>query len=122
MPAKHGIFGNIIHFLSPDVEKSELSHLVYPIHVMSGHHAGKLLVHKLAFLKVGYFDSKYHLGEFVDWYLRGTDMGLVSLCLDDKFLERRVHQNNMTKKLVNFQQDYVRIIKASLERRRKKNF
>jgi glycosyltransferase involved in cell wall biosynthesis len=113
------VFGQVVHFLSPELSPTEAQKLGYQAQVMPAYSAGAMLIKKSTFLEVGKFDPACRVGEFIDWYLRAMDLGLTSICLEDVVLERRVHNSNTSKKLSDFRQDYVRIVKTALDRRRK---
>ncbi len=115
------IVGQVVHFISPDIPEIVVNNILYPTQVMAAYTAGAILIDKSSLLRVGEFNPSLQVGEFIDWYLRAIDLGLTSFCLPDIVLERRVHQDNMSKKLAHFRQDYVRAIKASLDRRRKRD-
>jgi glycosyltransferase involved in cell wall biosynthesis len=79
---------------------------------------GTMLIRRGSFERVGPFDTTLRLGEFVDWYARATDAGLVAEMLPDVVMLRRVHAANSTardpRKLV----EYTRVARAAIERRR----
>ena len=59
------------------------------------------------------------LGEFLDWYARAQDAGIRTHMLEDIMLRRRIHDANMGLQEKNRRADYLRVFKASLDRRRK---
>ena len=79
---------------------------------------GAMLTRRETFRRVGPFASDYRVGEFVDWYCRATELGLGSLMLPDLVLWRRVHGDNLTVRERERYADYVRVLHASLVRRR----
>ncbi len=64
------------------------------------------------------FETDWQVGEFVAWYLRAMETGLRTVMLADVVLKRRLHASNQGVQKRDFQSDYVRILKASLDRRR----
>jgi glycosyltransferase involved in cell wall biosynthesis len=86
---------------------------------LAGYDSGTLLMRKDAFLRVGLFDPKWRAGEFIDWYARAQEAGLRGVLLPEVLMRRRIHGANMGLISRSFQIDYVRIIKALLDRRRK---
>jgi hypothetical protein len=61
------------------------------------------------------------LGDFIDWYKRATEMRLRTLMLPDVILKRRIHDDHLSIRNQHAAKDYVRILKASLDRQRKKD-
>ena len=83
-----------------------------------GYVPGTALVRREAFLRVGPIATHWRVGEFIDWYARAKEAGLNSLMLPDVLLKRRVHTENLGIRERASRGDYVRILKASLDRRR----
>lgn len=79
-----------------------------------------MLIKREAFSRAGTFDTMWKVGDFIDWYLKALEGGLKSVMLPDVLLMRRVHTQNMGIREQVHQRDYVRILKASLDRRRRK--
>jgi len=81
---------------------------------------GTLLVRRDAFHRVGYFDENFTIGSVMDWYLRAREAGLCMDILPDVLLYRRVHEDNLGARHKDRQADYVHILKAALDRQRKR--
>lgn len=117
-PSLDLVFGNVKHFYSPEltIESREKYHC--PGNAYPGIHSGTMLIRRESFFKVGLFDSKWHKGIFNDWYLRASEAGLKSFTFDDIFMMRRIHENNHG--IVNRDKsiEYVRMLKASLARKK----
>ena len=84
-----------------------------------GYSKGAMLIKRDSFFRVGLFDTRWQLGDFVDWYIRATEEGLKSLILPEVMTNRRIHSDNMSARERYAEADYVRILKASLDRRRR---
>jgi glycosyltransferase involved in cell wall biosynthesis len=80
--------------------------------------AGAMLIRRPAFDRVGPFDPRYRVGEFVDWFARATHLGLSYAVLGALVLRRRLHESNLGRWGRQFRGDYVRVAKAALDRRR----
>jgi glycosyltransferase involved in cell wall biosynthesis len=115
-PALSLVFGSMQQFDSPELAKGNST----PLHVQEISHPayvkGTALIRRSLFDHIGWFDSRWQVGEFIDWYLRAQDAGAQSRMLDDLALYRRSHQGNMTAHMRNERLDYVRIIQARRER------
>lgn len=87
----------------------------------AGYVKGTMLITRTAFFRVGLFDPKWTVGDFVDWYVRARDQGLNSLMLPDVLLRRRIHADNMGRREQAQRKDYVHILKQALDRRIRSN-
>jgi glycosyltransferase involved in cell wall biosynthesis len=82
--------------------------------------AGTMMIRKDRFLDVGYFNREWRKGIFADWYLRAMEAGL-SIHMDESImLHRRIHDSNHGVTQRDKYVDYVRMLKASLDRKRNK--
>jgi glycosyltransferase involved in cell wall biosynthesis len=86
--------------------------------VLPGYSTGTLLLARTTFDRVGPFSESVTVGPFLEWYLRALDAGLVAHVLDDVLMHRRIHEHNMGVRLREQQSDYLRILKAAMDRRR----
>lgn len=78
-----------------------------------------MLVRRDATFRVGLFDPQWKTGDFIDWYIRATELPVKSLMLREVVAKRRIHETNMGIRQRDVQSDYARIMKLALERRRK---
>ncbi len=109
------VFGNAIQFVSPELEGKNYAFSPDP---MSGYVAGTLLVKREAFFRAGYFSTEWKLGEFVDWYARALEKKLKGVLFSEVVLKRRIHLQNTGIRENHSRLDYVRVLKASLDRRK----
>jgi glycosyltransferase involved in cell wall biosynthesis len=107
------VFGQVEQFYSPELNKRQGA-----MRVMPGYSKGTLLIRRQSFFRVGLFGKHFHLGDFIEWYLRATELGLKSLMLPEVMMRRRIHAGNMGIRQHGQRADYLRILKASLDRRR----
>jgi glycosyltransferase involved in cell wall biosynthesis len=124
-PETDMVFGHVSHFYSPELEQSERKRFLCPTGKMPGYHAGAMLIRSEAFSFVGFFDPRYQAAEFLDWYSRAKEKKLKEVMLSDVVMKRRIHSSNLgiTKcntKTNNTNSDYVRVLKAALDRKRQK--
>jgi len=120
-PETDMIFGNVEQFVSPELPDENKNKLRDELKTMPGYVAGTLLIRKESFLKVGWFDEKLELGEFIDWFSRAKDMGLKFHLSDDVVLKRRIHTTNMGISKRQHLKDYTAVLREALARKRKKN-
>lgn len=81
---------------------------------------GTMLVRRSAFDRVGPFDPARSNADFVDWFSRAQACGLRWKILDRLVYLRRVHSDNLGRRLKAAQNDaYLDIMKSLLDRRRR---
>jgi len=115
------VFGLTQQFISPDIDAGTGNLFVCPAEPSKGQMAGSMLIRRDAFLRVGLFDPGLRVGEFLDWYLRAQALALKPFFLAKVVLRRRIHGNNTVLREHASQLDYVRVLKAALDRRRAMN-
>ena len=113
------VFGYAQNFHSAELAVELRAKVEGPMEAMPGHVAGTLLIKRSAFLRAGFFQTSLKVGEFVDWYLKAAERDLKSHLINKVLLMRRLHDANMGIREKASQVDYVRILKASIDRRRK---
>jgi glycosyltransferase involved in cell wall biosynthesis len=111
------VFGMAQQFISPELTPDEQALRHCPPHPQPGYVPGAMLVRRPAFERVGWFDPRWRVGEFVDWYCRAQELGLSSSLLPDIVLRRRIHKANLTT-TARAGTDYAHILRLSLKRRR----
>jgi glycosyltransferase involved in cell wall biosynthesis len=78
-----------------------------------------MLVRRSSFERVGLYNEGRAIHHFVDWYARAQEAGLRSLMLPDIVYERRIHDQNIGRRLPAAQRlGYLRALRESLHRRR----
>jgi glycosyltransferase involved in cell wall biosynthesis len=112
------VFGHVTQFVSPDLSDEERREILCPSDPMPGYLATTLLVPQGVFHRVGLFDTALRIGEFLDWYLRATELQLRAIMLPDVIMQRRIHTRNQGRRHREARTDYTRALKAALDRRR----
>lgn len=85
---------------------------------IDGLHRGALLIRREAFDRVGRFREDVKIGEFVDWCSRAKDAGVVLGQLPQKLYRRRIHSTNTMGAATTDKRDYLKVLKAALDRKR----
>jgi glycosyltransferase involved in cell wall biosynthesis len=86
---------------------------------MPGYVTQALMARRGLFDRVGGFNTELKNADAADWFMRADAQGAVSELLPDVLVRRRLHQNNRTRQLgSNSRDEYLRLLKASLIRRR----
>lgn len=112
------VFTHLSCFLSPDLS-SEVRALRYCDPTPTpGVLPPTALIRAEAFSYVGSFNPAWRVGEFVDWLARAQSAGLRYHVLPEVYLQRRIHATNTGVTERPSRIDYVRIVKAALDRKR----
>jgi len=114
-PTLDAVFGHHRQFISSDVSRTIEDQRILPAPFK-----GAMLIRRESFFRVGLFDTSLTLGDFIDWYKRAMEAELKFLMLPDIVMRRRIHDNNSSVRDRHAEKDYVRIMKAALDRKRKK--
>ncbi|MEO1004797.1 MAG: glycosyltransferase [Cyanobacteria bacterium J06638_38] len=117
-PQLEAVFGQIEQFISPEIDAAT-TNLVITQRVSPAYHKDTLLIKRASFERIGMFDAQCKLTDFIEWYLRAFEQELVSMMLPQILAQRRLHQTNTTLNQRQYRVEYARVLKASLDRRRK---
>jgi len=114
------VFGHVIQFWSPELSPPDHSSLNVG-EPMDGYHPGAMLVTQAAFDRIGLFREDHELGEFIEWYSRALDCDCNVTMLPSVVMRRRLHETNMGRVNKNGPEDYVRVLRGVIDRRRGRN-
>lgn len=113
------VFGHVREFVSPELTDAERASVRPPAAEPLPWPAPNLmLIRRESFAHVGPFSEDVKVGVTVDWYARAMEAGLRSLVLPEVVLERRLHLTNNGLRERDSRQQYLHVLKASLDRRR----
>ena len=112
---------HIKNFWTTEMENEAIRH---PEHRRSrplpGYSSTTLLARRSLFNEVGLFNTKLKHCDDTQWFLRVNESGAESVLLPDVLTFRRMHKTNRSKDLATASLDeYLKLIKMSLDRRRK---
>lgn len=110
--------GRTEQFVSPELPDEVKQRLVCPADSVSARMAGALLIRRAVFDRVGIFDASLALGETIDWIARADAAGITMRMTETVVLRRRIHDANTGVTRAGRRSDYLRVLKASLDRRR----
>jgi glycosyltransferase involved in cell wall biosynthesis len=111
------VFGWVREFHSPDLEDSERARIACPPGPAPGVSRGTMLCWSGTFERVGRFDSRWRIGEFIDWYMRALEVGFRRVMVEQVVMRRRLHTAHSSLREAD-RTDYVRILAAARRRRR----
>lgn len=86
------VFCQLENFISPELK------LILPADKtsMPGYSSCTMLVSKADFLDIGYFSVELTVGEFIEWFSRARERGMVTRMVDEALVKRRIHDNEQT--------------------------
>lgn len=120
-PGCDAVFGGVEEFYSPELHIPEQPAPRLANHVVPGYLPGTMLVRRSAFDRVGPFVTNLKVGEFIDWYGRAQEIGLRCRVIPDVVLRRRIHRTNTGIRERQALNQYARVLKGVLDRRRGQN-
>lgn len=107
-------------FISPDLSEEAKRIRYCPPDSVSGHIPSTAVIKRTSFEKVGYFDSRFKNGQFIDWLIKTKEIGLNIGTVNDVLLLRRIHETNIgVRERETSRSDYLKIVKEALDRKRK---
>jgi glycosyltransferase involved in cell wall biosynthesis len=112
------VYGWVEPFISPDMDAEARKTVGALPAVQPGRVAGTMLVRRRVFESVGAFDGNFKIGETMDWVARVDAAGHRSRDTGTVVLRRRIHGANTVIKQRKMQSDYLRVLRAAIERRR----
>ena len=87
---------------------------------MPGYTSGTLLARRSVFEKVGKFNTDLWFGDATDWFMRAKEKNVFIEILPDVLTYHRMHPQNLTRRRSEASRDeFLRIVKDSLERRKR---
>jgi glycosyltransferase involved in cell wall biosynthesis len=117
-PAAGMAVGQMVQFVSPELPDSARLEFQFSPEPVAARMCGTVLVRRTEFDRAGGFSPELASGEFIDWFARAEAVGVRSVAVDEVVLRRRLHRQNHGVIRRDTRQDYVRVVKAALDRKR----
>lgn len=112
------IFCLMTEFASAELSADEIAALRFNDQPAIGISGCALLIRTKAFHAVGAFDTRLRTGEFIEWYARAKDAGIVTVTVPEVLFRRRLHRNNHGRVERDARADYARAMKIIMDKRR----
>ncbi len=112
------LFGHLQQFFSPDVDESLKEKIACDTAIVPGYLPSAMVVRRDSFFRVGRYETHWKIGQDVSWVMRAMEQGLKMVMIPEVVFRRRIHASNKGITQRAFITQRVRIIKASLDRRR----
>ena len=110
------VFGMVQQFISPEMSPAFRARIRCPAQAVSGYLPSVMLIRKEAFLEIGYFNSKWRLGEWADWYMRCTRSNLPKEIVPAVVAKRRLHSNNKGLVMAANRKEYIGVLRAGMHK------
>jgi glycosyltransferase involved in cell wall biosynthesis len=111
-----GVCGLVEQFFTPELDQRATPRP--PPAALVARSAGAMLLRRRVFDRIGGFDATLTLGDTLDLAARMDEAGLRIAAIDQVVLRRRIHRANTVLTQRGRQGDYLKILKAALDRRR----
>lgn len=112
------VFAHVDEFLSPDLNADMRRRLRAPGRHLPGRLPTTMLCRRAVFFSVGGFDTSLRRGVTLDWTARALERGVRTCMLPDVLYDRRLHARNNGIVERASTNDYLKVIKAAVDRRR----
>jgi glycosyltransferase involved in cell wall biosynthesis len=113
------VFGGVEEFFSPELNMPVEAQSRLRRNGSVGYLPSALLLRKAAFKRTSPFVSDLKIGEFIEWYGRAQEQGLRTSKIPEIVIKRRLHRSNSGLREHGSRNDYARVLKGVLDRRRK---
>jgi len=117
-PALGMAVGLMEQFVSPELEDGVRHGFRFSPERVVARMCGTVLLRRSEFDRVGGFSPELRSGEFTDWILRAEAKGVRFVTVSELVLRRRLHLTNHGVLRRDARQDYLKVVKAALDRRR----
>ena len=101
--------------LKEEAERFQNHRITRPL---PGYVTQSLLARREIFGSVGWFNTSFKHGDAQDWFMRAAEQGIVMELLPDVLVYRRLHRGNRSRQVNASYEEHLRVLKASLDRRR----
>ena len=113
-------FGQMLQFVSPDLDPAAAAELKVPAAPQPGLHIGAMLASRAAIEAVGPWPEEIAVSDGLSFLLRVGELGLRQKMLPEVVTHRRVHAANHSYRNRGERAEFARYLKRSLDRRRER--
>jgi glycosyltransferase involved in cell wall biosynthesis len=114
---------HVRHFWIPELTEQERRFQDrWRTEALPGYYVSTLLARRTVFDAVGQFNPVLRHSDATEWFLRAAEHGVVVELLPEVLTHKRVHHTNLSRREGEAsRQEYIRLVKASLDRRRRRD-
>jgi glycosyltransferase involved in cell wall biosynthesis len=117
-PSLGMVIGDMEQFVSPELIGTVDHKVAFVEGAVAARMPGSVLVRRSEWDRVGPFSTQLVTGEFMDWISRAGALGVKSVQQPGVVLRRRIHQSNHGRIQKDAKADYLKVVKAALDRKR----
>ena len=114
------VFGHVEQFVSPELSRKSATDIPKTSKPVPGYLPSTMVARRNSFFRVGLFDAGLRMGELIDWTSRAEECGVRIDMLPDVVVRRRLHNTNIGLLEPGSRVDYLRAVKAALDRKRRR--
>ena len=118
-PRLDAVAGMVEEFVSPELAADCRRDLPHPKTPQVAWLLGAAVFRREVFERTGGFDESFQVAEGIGWLSRARSLGLRTAELDRIVLRRRLHLSNTGLRFRQDRREYLRVLKASLDQRRR---
>jgi glycosyltransferase involved in cell wall biosynthesis len=111
------VFCLVEQFISPELSDEEQAKIRRPTGQVPAPLKAALLARRAAIDRVGRFDERWQITDFIDWFARAKEAGLRTEVLPRVLLRRRLHARNSTRRYGH--DEYARVLAETVRRRKR---
>jgi len=117
-PAPEIVFGHVVQFRSPELPVEAVHLPEEATEPIVGHHPGSMLLRRETFDAIGWFTEDQERGDFIDWFARALEQQRRIVVADEVLMRRRLHVSNMGLTARTGPEEYAKVLRRVIERRR----
>lgn len=117
-PAVDIVYGHVQQFYSPELPESIKEEVQIRREIAPAYLSSAMLISRTAFYRIGLFETKWLTGIDQEWYMRAVDLKLKIVMLPQIVYRRRLHRDNLGRRMKKFENHRLHILKEAIDRRK----
>lgn len=109
------LFGMMQQFISPELSETDKASIYVPDSPEKALIRPAMLAHQSVFEDHGLFNTTLKVGDFIEWFQRIKENGVKFGFIEEVIYRRRLHKNSLSSEK-GIKDDFLRILKAKLDR------
>jgi hypothetical protein len=114
------VFSQLQNFLCDSLRKEQRENIEYNGNAVTGIQKSTMMIRREAFFSVGLFSNASNI-DLLDWYARAKEKKIGEHIIAEVLVRRRIHGNNQTLQKNKIKNEFPKVLKTILDRRRQSN-